>query len=380
MHLIAEHFSMSTKAFITIASIFFLFNHLGAPKLVGQDLAKLDSQQSKSLADRLSQHLNENSDDPNKYIISKFKDYDIVLLGEIHEIKEHCQLVSDLIEPLYKANVHILFSEFIPTRFNERINQITTAKEYDSNAVIEIFRQRPSPLWGFQEYMDIVKAVWKFNQSLADDQPNFKIIGLENDWSEAELLRADRATRFQMIMAREKHMTNVVRELGLDKNEKGLVHIGYAHTVQQGIRLAAELEKSHPGKVFQVACHHNLGTGKQPSEFTSFIESTIQKQKRQSIGFDVVNSPFANLVDSRSIGFKRLGAKATFKDLAQGYVYLKPIDSLSTVTWVEGFITDDTFEDASFIAKQKRWIGEYPPKAAKELNNLIAEHLRSRGR
>ena len=380
MHQRTRRLSFMAKPIIGSLAWLVLLPYLTAAALIGQDLAKLDAQQTRSLVDQLAENLNETSDQPTDYIVSKFQDHDIVLFGEIHEIREHCQLVSDLIEPLHKAGVCTLFSEFIPTRFTDSINQITTAKEYDSDAVIEIFRQRPSPLWGFQEYMDIVKAVWKFNQSLEDDQPKFKIIGLENNWSEAELLKADRATRFKMIMAREKHMTNVVRKLGLDTNQKGLVHIGYAHTVQQGIRLAAELENSHPGRVFQVACHHNLGAGQRPSEFTRFIESTIQKQNHRSIGFDVVNSPFANLVDSRSVSFKRLGSKATFKYLAQGYVYLSPIDSLSTVTWVDGFITDQTFEHASLIAKRKRWIGDHKPQSASELNSLIAEHFRKLGR
>lgn len=375
MHLLTRRQPITRKFFIIIFANMFLLLHLNFAQVSGQDLAKLDPRQTKSLVDQLSEHLNESGVKPTDYIVSKFQDHDVILLGEIHEIKEHCELVCALIEPLHAAGIQILFSEFIPTRFNDQIKSIVEAEEFDRAAVVEIFRQRPSPLWGFKEYIDIVEAVWKFNRTLDGNQKKFSIVGLENDWSEAKLLEASRGDRFNMIMAREKHMTKIIRKHALEQNQKGLVHIGYAHTVRHGVRVAAEIEKSHPGKIFQVACHHEMAEPGGPSRFTRLLEGAFKQSQSGAIGFDVTNSSFAELVDTQAIGFKRLGSKATLQNFAEGYVFLKPVDQLTKVSWIDGFITERTFADALVIAKKKGWLNEQTPSSAEELDQIISRRF-----
>jgi hypothetical protein len=193
------------------------------------------------------------------------------------------------------------------------------------------------------------------------------------------MLTADAAERFKIILHREQHMTRIVREEALDKNLKGLIHIGYAHTVRHGVRIAAELDKSHPGRTFQVAAHHELGGTRAESAITRCIEDAVEKSKFTSVGFDTVSSVFGPLRDGGSPAFNRLGKDSTLSDYAQGYVVLKPLSELTSVTWVNGFINEATFEDALAIAKRKRWITS-AAGSAEELDQAISEYFAARNK
>ncbi len=371
--------------------IFFLVSTLSLKSIPGQSkteseskpqdklivVSGWDSAQSSNEVKALSMKLNSIGQPPTEYVASQFDKYDVVLFGEIHEVKETCEFVSQLIEPLHQAGVHILFSEFIPTRFNEQIENITTAKMYDEKAVIEIFRNRPSPTWGYQEYMDIVKSVWQLNLKLPENEPRFRLIGLEDDWSEAELLKANAARRFKIVSDREKHMTNIVREQSLQKKQKAFVHIGYAHTVRHGIRVAAELEESHPGRVFQVVAHHEFSGTRSSGAITKCLEAVVKQSRFDSVGFDIENSPFSMLRDEKSFAFKMMGKQSSLKDLARGYVFLNPVSEQTTVSWVNGFINESTFQDALMIAKRKKWISE-SPRTAEQLDQMIAAWFKKR--
>jgi hypothetical protein len=45
-----------------------------------------------------------------------------------------------------------------------------------------------------------------------------------------------------------------------------------------------------------------------------------------------------------------------FSDIAQGYVFLKPLAKLSKITWINGFIDDSNFEKVKAIALKRKWI------------------------
>ena len=341
------------------------------------DVSSWSPEQETEHTNALARVLDSEGMPPAAYVASKFQRFDVVLFGEIHEIKENCNFVAGLIKPLYESDVRILFSEFIPTRFNEQVAQITTAETYDESAVIEIFRQRPSPTWGYQEYVDIVKAVWEFNQTLHSDQAKFEIIGLENDWNESSLMNAKPEERFKIIMQRERHMTEIIRQHSLERSQKALVHIGFAHTVQHGIRVAAELEKRYEGRVFQIVAHQQFASSGKSGGITKSIESAVALSKFDAVGFDVENSRFDLLRDSGSVAFKMLGKDSTLSNLARGYVFLKPVARLTTVRWIDGFVTEATFQEALDIAKRKKWITT-DPESASQLDKMIAESFRKR--
>ena len=310
--------------------------------------------------------------EPADYVVSKFTAYDLVLLGETHEVKENCELVATLIGPLHKAGVRTLCTEFICSRFNKRLAEIVTAADYDEAAVVELFRRGPWPTWGYQEYVDIVRAVWALNRKLPAKAEPFQIVGIDADWRQLDLLKQAPAERFKTIAGREEHMAAVIEREAFDKKAKALVHIGFAHTVRQGDRLGAKLAGKHGKRMFQVCLHHEMPGRDGASRFTGFIEEAVAMAERKVAGFDVTGSPLAGLRDDDGQYFRMLGRDRTFQDFAQGYVFLKPARELKPVGWVKGFIVPDTFAEAKELAERLGWVEKGKHETAAELDAALA--------
>jgi hypothetical protein len=309
--------------------------------------------------------------EPGTYVVSKFAAHDLVLLGETHEVKENCEFVAALVAPLYKAGVRTLGTEFVRSRFNDRLAGIVTAAEYDEPAVADLFRRGPWPTWGYREYLDIVRAAWAFNRTLPAGAEPFRVVGLDADWKQVELLRATAAERFKIVTGREEHMARVIEREAFGKKAKALVHIGFAHTVRQGERLAAKLSRKTGGRMFQVCLHHQMPGGDTP-RFTGFIEEVVAGAEVKAVGFDVAGSPLAGLRDEQGQYFRMLGRGSTFQDFAQGYVLLKPARELTPVSWVKGFIVPDTFAEAKEVAEGLGWVEKGKHKTAAELDAALA--------
>lgn len=79
--------------------------------------------------------LGQAASEPDGYVVSKFADYDLVLLGETHEVKENCEFVASLVDQLYDAGVRTLCSEFVCSRYNDQLAKIVEAEEYDEPGV-----------------------------------------------------------------------------------------------------------------------------------------------------------------------------------------------------------------------------------------------------
>src|SRR5687768_14806323 len=61
---------------------------------------------------RLVAYLKSHGMPPENYVVSKFRNHDIVFLGEYHRIKHDVELIHALIPRLHKAGVYNLGIEF----------------------------------------------------------------------------------------------------------------------------------------------------------------------------------------------------------------------------------------------------------------------------
>lgn len=320
-----------------------------------------------------------NGQEPGTYVLSKFTTSDLVMLGELHEIKENCEFVAFLVPRLHKAGVNTLCTEFVRSQFNDELSKILLSANYDEQAVIQIFRKGPWPTWGYKEYLDIIHAAWKVNRSRPGNSRPFRIVGIDSDWKQVDLIRTNSpAEKFRMISTREKHMIHMIETEVFAKNAKALLHIGFAHTVKHGERLAKQLGQRHNKRMFQVCMHHEIPMAENSWGMTSFLEDTVRHSGRSPVGFDVVNSPFSPLRSEGGIYFKMLGDKSTFSSFAQGYVFLKPVRELTHVTWVPGFIVPQTYADALEVAEGLKWVEKGKCTTYAELDTALAARLKKR--
>jgi hypothetical protein len=122
------------------------------------------------------------------------------------------------------------------------------------------------------------------------------------------------------------------------------------------------LYQKYGDRVFQICLHQRhpglqMGGGKRTKPaIVEFIEELMKSNGDKPVGFDIVDSPFARLRDGKSFLFTLKGGKLTFSDIAQGYIFLKPLKKLHKITWATGFVDKSNFERCRVVAERRGWI------------------------
>ena len=116
----------------------------------------------------LLRYLREHPETPEKYVVGKFTQYDVVFMGEWHRIRHDVQLVHRLIPKLYRAGVRHLGIEFGNYEDQDLVDQLITADTYDERLARKLMF-RYFVWWGYREYQDIYRKAWEFNRRVAGD-------------------------------------------------------------------------------------------------------------------------------------------------------------------------------------------------------------------
>jgi uncharacterized iron-regulated protein len=361
------------------------YKNRDSSKLV--DISSIDTSNINNYID----WLNENGKSPKEYILEKISQHQVIIFGEVHEQSNYLVFLNNSIPDLYKAGIRIIATEVCLKSDDENLDKLVTAKNYDNELALEIARHQPWLGWGFKDYWDVLKTVWTFNNSLNQNQEKIKVIGLESitDMPSFSLVLpsdADDARpspfyeKFRVlrtieaipnIVYRDELMAKEIEEQIITKNKKGIVWVGSAHSYlnfkfsPKG-RMSYILYKKYGDKIFQIFLHFNDYS----QLIAKFLETSIQKSKFDQIGFDVVNSLFGELRDSNSMFFTNR-SRICFSDIAEGYLYLTPIDSLVKCKFIPNFVTQKMFikEKSFFEAVVGRSF-----KNVSELNKFFVQH------
>jgi hypothetical protein len=335
--------------------------------------------------------LKKHAKSPVEYVLDKFKSHDVVILGEMHEQKENLELVRDLIEPLYhEAGVKCFAMETLKSKNMALVNKLVTGKKYDQQLALRIFRDQAWPTWGFKEYMDVIKAVWELNNKLPSQAQKVKVVPLSSDWDAYDIVSGVWTDADEK--AHDNHMAQILSSEVLEEGEKALVLIGYNHSfthyrfplaLVKNEEIAGEwhrrfgyiLYEKYGNRIFQICLHlRHFGPERLTKQSSSvkpvihsFMERMFKMNNDKPVGFDVENSPFASLRDKGSYYFT-FQKDVLFSDIAQGYIFLKPLNKLSRVTWVNDFIDESNFERAKTIALKRGWIKPQECKTPQELD------------
>ena len=319
-----------------------------------------------------------------QYIVSKFADHDIVILGEMHEVKENLALVSKLVRPLYAAGVRTLCMETIRHAHAARANRLVTAPAYDEESATDLLRHNGSVIWGFREYRDVLRSVWKLNSELPSKAPKFRIVGLDNGWDcyWVECGSGRLQARSQRLLeCRDLDMAEVVEREVLTRGGKALVLVGYAHSFTKFSTpwrspMGYLLAQRHHKRIFQI-CLHQRHIAVAPAEgcceplLPALIEAVAQSSGPSNIGWDIAGSPFANLRDPNSVYFA-CRPDLVFSDVAEGYVFLSPLAELNRVSWIHGFINQDNFSKANALALKRGWLSA-PASTPEALDTFLRQ-------
>lgn len=321
----------------------------------------------RELKQELMKFLRSHGISPEDYVISKFKDYEIIFIGEAHKIRHDVHLIHKLIPRLYEAGVHNLGIEFGCYEYQEKVDSLITAETYDEDLARWLMFKWGS-YWGYQEYLDIYRKAWELNKSLPKKAPKFRVVNLDYraNWYLVKEGSEAKHDRVFYKGERDEHMAKVIIQEFVEKNVKALIFSGQHHAFTHYFepeydfkmkrfigykknRMGNIINRKIPKKIFNIVLHYPWQTKKDPKKFCYPVEGVIDKLMMEfgdkRIGFDVKNSPFGDLPDERafySIGYKDF----CLDQFCDGYIFQSHITDYEGVTLDRKFITKDNFKEA----------------------------------
>jgi hypothetical protein len=325
------------------------------------------------------QYLNKNARSPSEYVISKFDQYDIVMLGEDHGIKQNLDFVASLVPALYAKGVYNLGMEFGASEKQKQMDSLLSAKVYNSTIAREMMYYYNNG-WPYLEYYTICEAIWKFNQTLAPAAPKFRIINLsyQYDWSgyKKEDVRTDEVmTRIFHKGTPDQYRARLVETEVMAKKQKALLLVGTPHAfTKYGYChydflkdnfvycdtdwLGQRLLQRYPNKAFNILLHQPFGNmpGKTPwliSPGGGMVEQVMTLNQNKPVGFDLAETPMGKIRDEsrNSIGFRNFMLGQFF----DGYVFLAPFQSLVGCTMDPTFFNSKTWAQISPQIPDRDW-------------------------
>ena len=314
-------------------------------------------------------YLRQNYKTPEDYVLSKFRDHQIVFIGELHRIRHDPELIQRLIPRLYKAGIYNLGIEFASYRDQPKVDKLINAPVYDEQVARDIIFNHYSS-WGFREYMDIYRAAWEVNHKLSKEAPRFRVVNLNVtwDWSFVKTA-ADRSNPEVMKKVwpegeSDPFMAGVIlKEFG-DQGQKALIYSGMHHAftryklpiVDHGKFVGFSegcmgnlVYKKLGDRVFTICLHHpwwdaNWQDWVYPAE--GVIDALLFNEPRlRPVGFDLAGTPFGELGGRGSL-YEKGYQPFSLKLFVDGYIYTKPISQYQGVTADEKFITASNFKRA----------------------------------
>ncbi len=314
--------------------------------------------------------LAEHGKDPVDYVVGLFADHDVVLLGEQHRVRHDPLFVGSLIEPLYRAGVRTLCSEFARREDQALIDSVVTAPEWREDLARTIaFNSLVT--WGYREYLDIYRAVWELNRSLAPGALRFRVLGLGDspDWS---LIQTPEDRDNPEVMRRvwrgggEEHWARVILD-EVEAGEKVLVYSGIHHAFseyQQPIvwegefvrfettRMGNYVYRAIGKRAVTVFLHAPWkGPGGYDDEMVHPADGVIDALMLNrsggpyAVGFSLGGSPFGQLRIENAVyrcGFEDF----RLAEFADGWIYTKPISEYEGMTPIANWINEANIEMA----------------------------------
>ncbi len=336
---------------------------------------------------------------PDDYLISKFNDADIILLGEDHGVRENLDFVRSLIPKLYQKGVYMLGMEFGAFEDQDKLDFLINAPEYNEQLARELMFNY-NTRWAIVEYMSIYKAAWEWNRSLPKQAKKFRVLNISYcyNWSEFEGTRTPENMEkvFPLGNTEEFRCSLLEREV-LALNQKILVLTGTPHAftfyhfplydytspgfVRYEERFLGNLLYSKYGKrVLSVALHQPFPNypNHQPaliSPVAGGLEVLICKANNKAVGFDLKNAPLGELNDNSyySMGYTNL----TLADLFDGYIFIKPIKELSSCSIDYKFMDETNWERAIINNPDPDW---HPRPQSKEQYWAVVENYMNIGK
>ncbi len=299
---------------------------------------------------------------PIEFIREQFDKYDVVLLGEYHRIKQDLEFYCKLIEMLPEMGVSTIGTEFLRRADQQLINELISSNTFDFELAKQL-QFNMSVFWGYKEYIDVYRAVWKVNKS----GYKLNLIGL-NDSPNLELKNRYHAEGVELTKKHwkeigkgcsEEFWADAVVDRVVKHNEKVLTITGRNHSftsfkqpavrMQDGnytfIRFMDDrygnyLKKKLPNRVYNIFIHSpNLLLDCESSSLPCNGEFEELFDKFGEAGLSLKKTMYGdiNLIDTMyNPGYEQL----KLSDIYDGYIIHTKVCDFKHVSAIPNFINE----------------------------------------
>ena len=305
---------------------------------------------------------------PEDYVVSKFRDHDIVFLGEHHFVKQDVEFVQSLIPLLYENGITDLGIEFGCFEFQAEADALVTAGTYDEDLARSLMFRWAS-YWPYVEYQDLYRKAWELNRTLPPGAPKFRIVGLDYRARWDMLQERMRPALWRRVFPegpRDLHMADVVTREFVRKGRKALVYAGFRHAFTRfhgpefDVRRGQFLWRNDDAmgnrvydrigaRAMTVLLHFPWQVVRGRRTYDYPLDGAIDRAAGTCpggrVGFDVAGSPLAGFGDPDS-EFAVFRKRFVFGELCDGYVRLGPLEEYEGCSVDPLFVTEENLEEA----------------------------------
>jgi hypothetical protein len=297
------------------------------------------TKQSTTDADGLVNYLRREAHTPADYVLSKVRDHRIIIVGENHWVKHDANLILELIPRLKDSGVTALGVEMFRDSDQGRIDEAVTGPDWNPAAAMSVMR---SASWPYREYLEIIHAVWKINQTLPRaERLKLLALGPEMDW---------RTRLLPLGQTYDTFMAQTVKDYLSKPQRRILIYCGAHHAftryyqpelprgqrVEQFMnRMGNVLWRDFGEEVFMITLHRpwQCRTGEKWTRCLP-LNGTIDCAAASighPVGFDAVRSPFAELKVAPEFLYSLGYSSLRLGDITDGYIWTIPIESYKAV-------------------------------------------------
>ncbi|MFH2056720.1 MAG: ChaN family lipoprotein [bacterium] len=352
------------------ADILILAAMLVASSSLAQEVLPLP-ELDEALRLEMTNYLEDQRLSPEDYVLSRFAEHDIVILGEQHRAKQDPLLVQRLIPRLPEIGVYTLCTEFARRVDQPLIDSLLAGAEYDQK-LAESIDLRQFVHWGYAEYVDIFKAAWQYNHDRVEGTRPFRILALGNSpewWYVTSQEDRDNPEVQRKVWhgETEEDWARVVLDEVIGKGDKALCYCGIHHAfteyrqpvVNNGefVRFIEDrfgnfVYKAIGKRAITIYLHNiwiNAEGYDAPYVYPAdgYIDALMEflGPDGWNVGFNTKDTPFGKLPGKSSIysfGYENF----TLEQFCDGYIFQVPFRLFEPVTCIDSFYTEDNIDYA----------------------------------
>ncbi|MBN1649485.1 MAG: hypothetical protein JW874_15710 [Spirochaetales bacterium] len=318
--------------------------------------------------------------EPEQYLLDLFSEKEIICLGTDHIIADGINFVNEITPDLPGKGVHTIAVDFLLADDQDGIDRLLSAPEFDETLARELLFNR-IVIFGYREYVDMLRTVWRTNRDSSGDAEGIRIIGLapyqdfsgirteedlaDNSKKLAVIADLDTVDSFMAKTALDRlsgtagtdgkclvftalvHSFTVFHQIGYEQNAAA---IGYP--AGNTMRMGNYIYEKFGNRAATVFIHNFIPDETSPSGLNYPLGGIMEKVSRgldnvnKRFAFSVAGSPFAEMEISGEF-VKGYEKKTVLDDFCYGYIFLNQITRAETVTPIPHFINDTNLAEAN---------------------------------